>query len=41
MNYDMIYCFYVATKIIHGFNAIFQVGKEAKKLRYKKGLGRH
>ena len=38
MNYDMIYSFHMPTKVVHGFNAIIQVGKEAKLLGIKKAL---
>ncbi|MFB3884856.1 MAG: iron-containing alcohol dehydrogenase [Thermodesulfobacteriota bacterium] len=38
MNFDAIYAFQMPTKVVHGFNAIAQVGKEAKGLGIKKAL---
>ena len=38
MNFDMMFSFHMPTKIIHGFNAIAQVGQEAKMLGIKKAL---
>jgi alcohol dehydrogenase class IV len=38
MNYDAIFSFHMPTKVVHGFNAITQVGKEAKLLGIKKAL---
>jgi alcohol dehydrogenase class IV len=32
MNYNTIFSFHMPTKVVHGFNAIAQVGKEAKRL---------
>ena len=38
MNYDMLFSFHMPTKIIHGFNAIAQVGKEARMIGIRKAL---
>ncbi len=38
MNDDVTYSFHMPTKVVHGFNAIIQVGKEAKRLGIKKAL---
>ena len=36
MNYNTIFSFHMPTKVVHGFNAITQAGKEAKRLGIKK-----
>ncbi len=38
MNYDVVYSYLMPTKVVHGFNAITQVGKEAEALGIKKAL---
>lgn len=38
MNYNTIFSFHMPTKVVHGFNAIAQVGKEAKRLGVKRAL---
>ena len=38
MNYNTIFSFHMPTKVVHGFNAIAQVGKEAKKLGIKRAF---
>ena len=38
MNYDVFYSYHMPTKVVHGFNAINQVGKEAKSLGIRKAL---
>ena len=38
MNYDMIFPYHMPTKVVHGFHATDQVGKEAKMLGIKKAL---
>lgn len=38
MNYDVLYSYHMPTKVVHGFNAIGQVGKEAKTLGIRKPL---
>ena len=38
MNYDMLFSFHMPTKIIHGFNAIAYVGKEARMIGIRKAL---
>jgi len=38
MNYNTIFSFHMPTKVVHGFNAITQLGKEAKRLGIKRAL---
>lgn len=38
MNYSAVFSFHLPTKVVHGFDAITQVGKEAKRLGVKKAL---
>ncbi len=38
MNHDIVYSFHIPTKVVHGFGAMAQVGKEAKALGIKKAL---
>ncbi len=38
MDYSAIFSYYLPTKLVHGFNAMTQAGKEAKRLGVKKAL---
>jgi alcohol dehydrogenase len=38
MNYDVLFSFHMPTKVIHGFNAIAQLGKEARMTGIRKAL---
>lgn len=38
MNYNILHSFHMPTKVIHGFNSITQVGKEAKIIGIRKAL---
>ncbi len=38
MNHDVVYSFHIPTKVVHGFGATAQVGKEAKALGITKAL---